>query len=286
MTVEISSGVGEIDTVEINDANSTAIESALSVHSSDDSSLPSDSDSENEITVLNSPAVKIIEPSIDKAKTLDLMTSKWSKFCQSEKQLDAIFDGNTLTGEIVDIIGIFVVIKSGYEDFRTEVSIDQLKKCSDPCNGSFFGNSASNGLELLNITTHGDSFTLEMASRWAASKIFGNFEELKKYLDEEKIELYFAENDYKKYNVPRFVLINPFTIFKPDEQMMQIIKNTLPVTIDKKTFHYGKQRKLKVMSFSLFKNSMIFQSNAISSPIWIFVQSVKIQHFRFNIASL
>ena len=35
-------------------------------------------------------------------------------------------------GEIVDIIGIFVVIKSGYEDFRTEVSIDQLKKCSEP----------------------------------------------------------------------------------------------------------------------------------------------------------
>ena len=99
--------------------------------------MPSDSDSENEITVLNSPAVKIMEPSIDKAKALDLMTSKWSKFCQSEKQLDAIFDGNTVTGDIVDIIGIFVVIKSGYEDFRTEVSIDQLKKCSDPCNGLF-----------------------------------------------------------------------------------------------------------------------------------------------------
>ena len=246
MTVEISSSVGEIDTVEHNStANSTAIESAMSVHTSDDESLPSDSDSENEITVLNSPAVKIVDPSIDKTKPLDLMSEKWSKFCQSEKQLQEMLDNNTLTGEVVDIIGIFVVFKSGYKDFRTEISIDQLKKCSVPCKGSFFANSASRGLELLNITAHGDTFTLEMASRWESSQIFQDLADLKKYLEVEKMELYFAENEFKKYNFPRFVLINPFTIFKPDDKMMKTIKDTLPVTIDKKNLPLWKAKKVE-----------------------------------------
>ena len=69
---------------------------------------------------------------INKTNTADSMLEKWSKFCKNDKQLEAILDSNTLTGEIVDVIGIFVVLKSGYEDFRTEVSIDQLKKCSEP----------------------------------------------------------------------------------------------------------------------------------------------------------
>lgn len=246
MTVEVSSGVGELDTIELNStANSTAIESAMSIHTSEDESLPSDSDSENEITVLNSPAVKIVDPSIDKTKMLDLMSDKWSKFCQSEKQLDELLDNNTLTGEIIDIIGIFVVLKSGYEDFRTELSANQLKKCSVPFNGPFFANSASWGLELLNITAHGDTFTLEMASRWEPSKIFQGLEELKKYLEAEKIELYFAEEEFKKYNIPRFVLINPFTIFKPDDTMMKMIKDTLPVTIDRKNLPLWKAKKVE-----------------------------------------
>ena len=102
MTVEISSSVGEIDTVEHNStANSTAIESAMSVPTSDDESLPSDSDSENEITVLNSPAMKIVDPSIDKTKPLDLMPEKWSKFCQSEKQLQEMLDNNTLLEKLL-----------------------------------------------------------------------------------------------------------------------------------------------------------------------------------------
>ena len=273
MTVEISSGVGEIETVELNSANSTAIESALSVHSSDDSSLPSDSDSENEITVLDSPAVKIIDPSINKTNTADLMLEKWSKFCQNDKQFEAILDSNTLTGEIVDVIGIFVVLKSGYEDFRTEVSIDQLKKCSQPCNGSFFANSASHGLELLNITVRGDSFTLEMASRWEPSKIFQKIEELKNYLETEKIDLYYAEKDFKKYNVPRFVLINPFTIFKPDDRMMETLKNTLPVTIDKKNLPLWKAKKVEsdvnfaVQEFDMLPVECKFIANMDIRPV-------------------
>ena len=105
-------------------------------------------------------AVKIIDPSINNTKRLDLMQEYWSKFCQSEKQLEEMLCNNTITGEIVDIIEIFVVLKSGvvfksgYQDFSTEVSIDQLKKCSEPCKGSFFANS-SLGLELINITEHG-----------------------------------------------------------------------------------------------------------------------------------
>ena len=240
----------------------------MSVPTSDDESLPSDSDSENEITVLNSPAVKIVDPSIDKAKRLDLMTEKWSKFCQSEKQLhEMMIDNNTLIGEIVDIIGIFVVIKSGYEDFRTEVSIDQLNKCSEPCKGSFFANSTKWGLELLNITVHGDTFTIEMASRWEASKIFQDLDELKKYLEAEKMELYFAENVFKEYNVPRFVLINPFTIFKPDDKMMETIKNTLPVTIDKKNLPLWKAKKVESdVSFDIQEfNDLPIECNFIAN---------------------
>ena len=246
ITVEVSSSVGEIDTVEHNSTvNSTAIESALSIHTSEDESLPSDSDSENEITVLNSPAMKIADPSIDKTKQLDLMSEKWSKFCQSEKQLQEMLGDKGILGEIVDIIGIFVVLKTGYEDFRTEVSTDQLKKCSEPTNGSFFANSPSWGLELVNITAHGDTFTLEMASRWEASKIFQDLNELKKYLETEKMELYYAENEFREYNVPRFVLINPFTIFKPDDAMIETIKNTLPVSIDKKNLPLWKAKNVE-----------------------------------------
>ena len=243
MTAEKTSNVCEVDAVEPKSTmKSVTVESAMSIHTSDDESIPSDSDFENEITVLNSPAMKIVDPSIDKTKPLDLMPEKWSKFCQSEKQLQEMLDNNTLTGEVVDIIGIFVVFKSGYEDFRTEISIDQLKKCSVPCKGSFFANSASRGLELLNITAHGDTFTLEMASRWESSQIFQDLADLKKYLEVEKMELYFAENEFKKYNFPRFVLINPFTIFKPDDKMMKTIKDTLPVTIDNKNLPLWKAK--------------------------------------------
>ena len=253
MAAEKSSGVGEVDAIKPNSTiKSATVEFALSsAHTSDDESLPSDSDSENEITVLNSPAVKIIDPSIDNTKRLDLMQEYWSKFCQSEKQLEEMLCNNTITGEIVDIIGIFVVLKSGvvfksgYQDFSTEVSIDQLKKCSEPCKGSFFANSVSWGLELINITEHGKTFTLEMASRWEPSKTFRGLGELKKYLKAEKMELYFAEKRFKKYNFPRFVLINPFTLFKPDDTMMEMIKVVLPVALDKKNIPLWKATKVE-----------------------------------------
>ena len=236
ISAEKTSGVFKVDAVKPNSTmKSETVESALSIHTSDDESLPSDSDSESVITVLNSPAVKIIDPSIDKTKRLDLMQEKWSKFCQSETQLQEIFRYNTF--EIVEIIGIFVVIKPEvvfYEDFSTEVSIDELNKCSEPSNGSFFGNSTARGLELVNITEFENTFILEMASRWEPSKTFQCLDELKKYLEAEKMELYFAENKFKNYNIPRFVLINPFTKFKPDDAMMEIIKVVLPVTLDKK----------------------------------------------------
>ena len=91
ITVEVSSSVGEIDTVEHNSTvNSTAIESALSIHTSEDESLPSDSGSENEIAVLYSTATKIVDPSTDKTKRLDLMSEMWSKLCQNEKQLQGM----------------------------------------------------------------------------------------------------------------------------------------------------------------------------------------------------
>ena len=249
MTTEKTSNVCEVDAVEPNSTMKSA--TVESIHTSDDESIPSDSDSENEISVLDSPAVKIIDPSIENTKILDLMQEKWSKFCQSETQLQGMLCNNTLTGEIVDIIGIFVVLKSGvvfksgYQDFSTEVSIDQLRKCSEPCKGSFFAISALWGLELLNITADRDTFTLEMASRWEPSKSFRSLEELKKYLEAEKVELYFAENKFKKYNIPRFVLINPFTIFKPDDAMMEIIKVVLPVTLDKKNIPLWKANKVK-----------------------------------------
>ena len=247
MSAEKTSGVFKVDAVKPNSTmKSETVESALSIHTSDDESLPSDSDSESVITVLNSPAVKIIDPSIDKTKRLDLMQEKWSKFCQSETQLQEIFRYNTF--EIVEIIGIFVVIKPEvvfYEDFSTEVSIDELNKCSEPSNGSFFGNSTARGLELVNITEFENTFILEMASRWEPSKTFQSLEKLAKYLEAEKMELYFAENKFRKYNIPRFVLINPFTMFKPDDKMMNTIKDTLPVTIDKKNLPLWKAKKIE-----------------------------------------
>ena len=94
----------------------------MSVPTSDDESLPSDSDSENEITVLNSPAVKIVDHSIDKTKALDLMAEKWSKFCQSEAQLQEMLCYNTFTGEIVEIIGIFERKKANDPD-RYQISL-------------------------------------------------------------------------------------------------------------------------------------------------------------------
>ena len=246
---EKTSNVCEVDAVEPNSTmKSATVESALSIHTSDDESLPTDSDSESEITVLNSPAVKIIDPSIDKTKRLDLMQEKWSKFCQSETQLQEMLRYNTFAGEIVEIIGIFVVFKpevAFYKDFSTEVSINELNKCSEPSNGSFFAYSIAWGLELVNITDFDNTFILEMASRWEPSKTFQSLEKLAKYLEAEKMELYFAENKFRKYNIPRFVLINPFTMFKPDDKMMKTIKDTLPVTIDKKNLPLWKANKVK-----------------------------------------
>ena len=100
------------------------------------------------------------------------------------------------------------------------------------------------GLELINISEMGQgrhltgekrnsSFTFEVASRWESPKIFQNLEELTKYLDSEKIEIFYAEKRFQKYNIPRFVLINPFTIFKPDDEMIQTIKHILPTSINK-----------------------------------------------------
>ena len=252
VTAEKTSGVGKINTVKPNSTvHFKTTGSDMSIHTSDDESLPSDSDSENEIVVLNSTATKIVDPSTDKTKRLDLMSEMWSKLCQNEKQLQGMLCNNNLTGEIVDIIGIFVVLKSGvvfksgYKDFHTEVSIDQLKKCSEPTNGSFFADSPSWGLELVNITEFENTITLELASRWEPSKTFQGLQELNKYLVAEKMELYYAENEFKKYNVPRFVLINPFTIFKPDDTMMILIKQTLPVTIDKKNLPLWKAKKVE-----------------------------------------
>ena len=81
--------------------------------------------------------------------------------------------------------------------------------------------------------------------RAAESGDLEGLQELKKYLVAEKMELYYAENEFKKYNVPRFVLINPFTIFKPDDTMMILIKQTLPVTIDKKNLPLWKAKKVE-----------------------------------------
>ena len=249
MSAEKTSGVFKVDAVKPNSTmKSETVESALSIHTSDDESLPSDSDSESVITVLNSPAVKIIDPSIDKTKRLDLMQEKWSKFCQSETQLQEMLRYNTFAGEIVEIIGIFVVFKpevAFYKDFSTEVSINELNKCSEPSNGSFFAYSIAWGLELVNITDFDNTFILEMASRWEPSKTFQSLEKLAKYLEAEKMELYFAENKFRKYNIPRFVLINPFTMFKPDDKMMKTIKDTLPVTIDKKNLPLWKAKKVE-----------------------------------------
>ena len=269
MAAEKLSGVGEVDAIKPNPTiKSATVEFALSsAHTSDDESLPSDSDSEIEISALNSPALK----SNGKTKRLDLMTEKWSKFCQSEKQLEEMLCYNTLTGEIVDFIDIFVVlksgVKSGYQDFNTEVSIDQLKKCSEPCKGSFFANSVSWGLELINITATEDTFKLEMASRWEPSKTFESLEELEKYLEAAKMELYYAENKFKEYNFPRFVLINPFTILKPDHAMMETIKHVLPVTIDKKNIPLWNAYKFPTeVSFDIQEfNDLHFQFGYLSS---------------------
>ena len=271
---EKSSGVGEVDAVKSNlTIKSATVEFALSsAPTSDDESLPSDSDSENEISLLNSPAVKIIDPFIGNTTRLDLMEEYWSKFCQSDKQLEEMLCNNTITGEIVDIIGIFVVLKSGVvfksgcKDFSAELSTDQLEKCLEPCKGSFFANSPR-GLELINLTEHGKTFTLEMASRWEPSKTFRSLEELKKYLKAEKMELYFAEKRFKKYNFPRFVLINPFTLFKPDDTMMEMIKNVLPVALDKKNIPLWKATKVESdVSFNVQEfNDLPIECNFIAN---------------------